>query len=352
MTYAETVMTKQLGKIEEFPKEYRAALVNAGVTPLWPSMRSLLPHGSPKPVTNSSYWNFEVIRQLLLRAGEFTSVENAERRVLVLSDTGRGVGTMQATASIYLGMQLLLPGEIAPTHRHTPSAARIIVEGKGGFSVVNGNKLPMNVGDIVLTPGGEWHDHGHEGNGPVIWLDVLDLPLFVYLEGSYADESALQTPLHRPDTSQVEYFSSGLIPPRKLNNPVCNYPMVRYPWKRSETALRKIIAHSDNYVAELDYVNPESGCSVLPTLGFTAIMLSAKKVYKPQLRSSSSAFHVIKGSGKSLVNGKIIEWQGKDTFTTPVFSRIEHYPYKETFMIYIHDRPLQEKLGYYEERPQ
>ena len=120
-------MSEKLGTLEDLPEDYRKDMTKAGVAPLWPMMRNVLPHGSPNPVTKPGYWNYDSLRPLLLRAGELTPVEKAERRVLVLSDPGRGTGAMQATSSIYLGMQLLLPGESAPAHRHTPAAARIIV---------------------------------------------------------------------------------------------------------------------------------------------------------------------------------------------------------------------------------
>ena len=138
-------------------------------------------------------------------------------------------------------MQLLLPGEKAPAHRHTPSAARIIIEGSGGYTVVDGEKLPMFEGDLVLTPGGEWHDHGHNGSDPVIWLDALDLPLFVYLEGSYSEETDLQSQKNRPDSSQLEYLSSGLIPVKKNNAITPKYPMMRYPWSKTEKVLKETI---------------------------------------------------------------------------------------------------------------
>ena len=344
-------MSEQLGTLEDLPEDYRKDMANAGVAPLWPMMRNVLPHGAPNPVTKSGYWNYNSLRPLLLRAGELTPVEKAERRVLVLSDPGRGTGAMQATSSIYLGMQLLLPGESAPAHRHTPSAARIIVEGKGGYTVVDGEKLPMEEGDLVLTPSGEWHDHGHDGDEPVIWLDALDLPLFVYLEGSYAEEAPLQAPRNRPDASEVEYISAGLVPSRKRGSMLRAYPMMRYPWKRTEEALRQQMKYNDNQVAEIDYVNPETGEDVLTTMGFTAMMLSAGQKDAPPLKSTSCAFHIISGSGTSLINGKTVAWSAKDTFTAPVFSKITHDASSEAFIICIHDKPLQDRLGYYEERP-
>lgn len=343
-------MSEQLGTLEELPEDYRADMTAAGVAPLWPMMRNVLPHGAPNPVTQPGHWAYDAIRPLLIRAGELTPVEKAERRVLVLSDPGRGAGAMQATASIYLGMQLLLPGETAPAHVHTPSAVRIIVEGTGGYTVVDGEKLPMEEGDLVLTPGGEWHDHGHEGDAPVVWLDALDLPLFVYLEGSYAKEGPLQAQRNRPDASQVEYLSSGLAPSRRLGAGTRRYPMMRYPWARTEAALREMAAYSDSEIAELDYINPETGADVLPTMGFTAMYLPAGQTDTPPLRSASSAFHVVKGSGTSVINGKTVSWGPKDTFTVPVFAEITHTASDDAFLVRVHDRPLQDKLGYYEER--
>ena len=344
-------MAPKLGTLEELPQDYRDALSEAGVAPLWPMMRNVLPHDAPKPVTRPGHWDFEKLRPLLLKAGELTPVEKAERRVLVLSDPGRGTGAMQATSSIYIGMQLLLPGETAPAHKHTPSAVRIIVEGKGGYTVVDGEKLPMEEGDLVLTPGGEWHDHGHDGNEPVIWLDALDLPLFVYLEGSYAIESELQAQRNRPDASQVEYRASGLAPARRAGTQIRRYPMMRYPWSRTEEALREMARYGDGEVAELDYVNPETGEDVLPTMGFTAMMLAESQKVSPPRRSTSAVFHVIRGSGTTTVDGETIAWKAKGTFSAPVFAAIDHQAAEESFLVQIHDRPLQERLRYYEERP-
>ncbi|MCO5134726.1 MAG: cupin domain-containing protein [Phyllobacteriaceae bacterium] len=344
-------MAPKLGTLEELPQDYRDALSEAGVAPLWPMMRNVLPHDAPRPVTRPGHWDFEKLRPLLLKAGELTPVEKAERRVLVLSDPGRGTGAMQATSSIYIGMQLLLPGETAPAHKHTPSAVRIIVEGKGGYTVVDGEKLPMEEGDLVLTPGGEWHDHGHDGNEPVIWLDALDLPLFVYLEGSYAIESELQAQRNRPDASQVEYRASGLAPARRAGTQIRRYPMMRYPWSRTEEALREMARYGDGEVAELDYVNPETGEDVLPTMGFTAMMLAESQKVSPPRRSTSAVFHVIRGSGTTTVDGETIAWKAKGTFSAPVFAAIDHQAAEESFLVQIHDRPLQERLRYYEERP-
>jgi gentisate 1,2-dioxygenase len=343
----------QLGTIEELPQDYRDAMSRANIGPLWPQLRNALPHDAPKPVTQPHLWNYSTIRSLLMRAGELTPVEKAERRVLFLIDPGRGPAAMQVTSTLYVGFQLLLPGETAPAHKHTPSAARIVVEGEEAYTVVDGNKLPMAAGDLVLTPSGAWHDHGHGGTKPVVWLDVLDLPLFVYLEASYAIETPLQRPRNRPDSSEVEYRSAGLAPSRyRDGNDAEAYPMMRYPWTRTETALRRMANHNGAGIAELDYINPETGGNCLKTVGFTAMMLSAGQTHRPPLRSCSSVFHVISGGGTSVINGQKYSWGPKDTLSAPVFANIEHQAEGEepAFILRVHDAPLQEKLGFYEER--
>ncbi len=344
-------MSTALGTLEELPLDYRQALEGARTAPLWPMMRNVLPHGRPNPATKPCLWSYERIRPLLLRAGELTPVEKAERRVLVLSDPGRGAGAMQATSSIYCGLQLLLPGEKAPAHKHTPSAARIVVEGEGAYTIVNGEKCDMARGDLILTPGGMWHDHGHDGTGPVIWLDALDLPLFVFLEGSYAEEGELQAPRNRPDSAAVEYAEPGLVPARReATRP--RYPMLRYPWSRTRTGLDRLAEHGFRGEAvELDYVNPETGDSCLPTMGFTAMLIRPGETVRPPLRSASAVFHAVEGSGHSMIDGERFAWRPGDTFSAPVFADVEHRADERAYLIRIHDRPLQEKLGYYEERP-
>jgi gentisate 1,2-dioxygenase len=341
-------MSEELGRLEDLPQSYRDELTAAGVAPLWPMMRNVLPHDRPAPVTRPGLWHYPDIRPLLIRAGELTPVEKAERRVLVLSDPGRGVGAMQATSSIYLGMQLLLPGESAPAHKHTPSAVRIVVEGEGGYTVVDGERLPMCEGDLVMTPGGDWHDHGHDGDEPVVWLDALDLPLFVYLEGSYAIGGDLQAQRNRPDASAMEYAAAGMVPTRVRQQAARRYPMMRYPWVAAERALRAMADHGEQ--PELDYINPETGDDVLPTLGFTAMMLRAGEQISPPLRSCSCAFHVVSGRGQTIIDGDSFDWGPKDTFTAPVFAGLTHTAQEDSFLIRIHDRPLQQRLGYYEER--
>jgi gentisate 1,2-dioxygenase len=128
--------------------------------------------------------------------------------------------------------------------------------------------------------------------------------------------------------------------------------MLRYPWRRTRAALLRLAEHDPpgNAIA-FDYVNPETGESCLPTLGFAAMMLRPGEPLRAPRRSSSSVFHVVEGEGHSLVNGERFDWTPADTFSAPVFARVEHHAHGlPAFVVRIHDEPLQRKLGFYEER--
>ncbi len=153
----------ELGRLEDLPQDYRDDLTKLNLVPLWPSLRAVLPPGVPTRATQATHWPYATLKPLLLKAGELTPIEKAERRVLVLANPGHGLENMKASPAIYLGMQLLLPGEWAPSHRHTPNAVRMIVEGEGAYTTVDGEKCPMSRGDLILTPTGLWHEHGHDG---------------------------------------------------------------------------------------------------------------------------------------------------------------------------------------------
>lgn len=345
----------ELGTLEELPQDYRDSLTARNLLPLWPLLRGFLPRGRPERRTSPTLWRYAEIRPLLLKAGELTPIEKAERRVLVLANPGLTLDAVRATPSIYIGMQLILPGETAPNHRHTPSAIRFVVEGKGGFTVVNGEKLPMEKGDLILTPAKEWHEHGHAGEGPVVWLDALDLPILYDFEASYAIEGPSQAVRNRPDASQAEYRRAGLIPYRSLAERPGPYPLMRFPWREVRDSLAGYAAVcGTGEPVQLAYVNPETGQECLPTLGFSALMLRPGEEVALTRRSASAVAHVVEGGGVARIDGTELDWGEADTFAVPTHAevRLANGSAKQpAFLFLIDDAPLQRKLGFYEEFP-
>lgn len=343
----------ELGTIEELPLEYRESLTSHNLLPLWPSLRAFLPYGIPERNTDPMLWRYQDIRPLLMQAGELTPIQKAERRVLILANPGLGLETARATPTIYLGMQLIQPRENAPNHKHSPSAVRFVVEGEGGYTCVEGEKLPMEKGDLILTPSGLWHEHEHEGSGPVVWLDALDLPLVYSIEASYCTEGARQTLLDTPDRSQTQFRRSGLMPYGQLVNRRDKYPLLRFPWREARTALSDLARSTPvDELVHLAYVNPQTGEECLPILGFSAIMLRPGETANPPRRSASSVIHVIEGQGEASIDGKDFVFDEADTLAIPTHAQWavrNSSSSKPAYLFLVDDAPMQRKLGFYEE---
>ncbi len=345
----------ELGKLEDLPLDYRNNLTAQNLVPLWPALRAALPHGIPSRNTKPMVWKYSDIRPQLMLAGELTPIEKAERRVLVLANPGLGLENMQATPTIYIGMQLILPGETAPNHVHSPSAVRFVIEGNGGFTAVNGEKMPMERGDLILTPSGLWHEHGHEGDGPVVWLDALDLPTVFAMEASYCLEGDPQVIRNQPDASQTTYRRSGLVPFAGLHQPRNKYPLKRFPWSETRAALEDLATVTNTgQPVQLAYVNPETGESCMPVLGFSAIMLRPGETIAPVRRSSSAVLHVIEGDGQAVVDGEELSWAENDTVAVPTHAvvKIRNTGKSPAFLFQVDDAPMQQKLGFFEEFPE
>ncbi len=342
----------ELGRLEDLPADYVAALREQNLVPLWPSLRAVLPPGKPIPRTRATHWPYQALRPLLLQAGALTPIEKAERRVLVLANPGHGLDKMQASAAIYLGMQLLLPGEWAPAHRHTPNAVRMIVEGEGAYTTVDGEKLPMSRGDLILTPTGLWHEHGHDGNQPVVWLDVLDLPLVYYMEASYHVDGARQAVV--PGAGERRYARGGLLPTPVFQRSAKAYPMLRYPWAEARAALLSLAGELPaDEVVQITYVNPETAGHAQNILGFYALMLRPGQTLRLPARSPASVFHLIDGAASVLVEDRTFSLAEADTCCAPGYtavSLVNGSAKSPAFFFIADETPLHQKLGVFETR--
>ena len=347
-----TIPDQTLGRLEDLPASYVAALKALNLVPLWPSLRALLPPLKPRPNTRATHWAYADIRPLLMQAGELTPIEKAERRVLVLANPGHGLDKMQASAAMYLGMQLLLPGEWAPSHRHTPNAVRMVVEGEGAWTTVDGEKCPMRRGDLILTPTGLWHEHGHDGTEPVVWLDVLDLPLVHYLEASYHINGDRQAVM--PGRGDRAYTRGGLLPTPVFDHSRKAYPMLRYPWADARAALLALAENRPEQEAvQVTYANPETGAHAENILGFYALMLRPGQTLALPVRSPAVVFHVIEGGAHVAVDEQHFTLAEADTCCAPGYTPVTLRNASATapaFIFIADETPLHQKLGVFEVR--
>ncbi len=345
-------MSNELGRIEDLPTEYLADLRAQNMLPLWPSLRAVLPYGIPARKTLPMRWAYRDLRPKLMQAGELTPIEKAERRVLVLCNPGLGLEAMQATPTIYAGIQMILPGETAPNHKHSPSAVRFVIEGSGGYTVVRGEKLPMHKGDLILTPPGLWHQHEHDGAEPVVWLDALDLPVIYGIEASYCVEGASQNIRDPLNAGTVAFRQGGVIPYSRLQPVRGDYPLLRFPWDQVRASLIELATVTEpDEAVHMAYVNPETGEECLPTLGFSAFMLRPGERLSMPRRSSSAVFHVVEGEGIASIDGTELPFVEADTLAAPTHARITLENRSSTspaFLFMVDDAPLHRKLKIYE----
>ena len=165
---------------EEELQAFYAQLQAQHVTPAWISEGISV---EPKSKAVPYVWHWRDLRPQAMRAAELVGTEQAERRVLRLHNPE--LPGSSASNTLVANIQIVMPGEIARAHRHSPSALRLIIEGEGGYTVVNGARIPMYPGDLVLTPKWTWHDHANDTDAPMIWLDGLDTPLVRMLEAGF-----------------------------------------------------------------------------------------------------------------------------------------------------------------------
>src|SRR5690349_482084 len=204
----------------------------ANLAPLWEQLHSLV---TAEPMTSCvpALWRYDEVRPHLMQAGELITAQEAQRRVLILENPGlKGQATI--TGSLFAGLQLILPGEVAPAHRHTQSALRFIIEGHGAYTAVDGERTAMQPGDFVITPSWTWHDHGNDTQEPMVWLDGLDIQIVKLLSASFAEQAPAEVQaVTRPEGDSAARFANNLVPvdwrPAVKTSPVFNYPNPRTP---------------------------------------------------------------------------------------------------------------------------
>ena len=259
---------------------------------------------------------------------------------------------------MYLGMQLLLPGEWAPAHRHTPNAVRMVVEGDGAYTTVEGERCEMKRGDLILTPTGLWHEHGHEGKDPVVWLDVLDLPLVYYLETSYHEAGPAQVAKKDPLRRSSAYQASGLAPTTYLKRNTSQYPMLHYAYEKTKQSLDRLASQGEAN-ALLTFINPETGSDALQMLGFYALRIGPGQRLNLPAQSSAMVMHAIEGccdvgwsiAGQSQTSLGTLNHA--DTACLPGYVSIHLSnpdPEQGCYLFLADESPLHRKLGLHETR--
>jgi gentisate 1,2-dioxygenase len=325
------------------------------LTPLWESLHSLVPK-EPKSPCVPHLWRYSEIRPFLKRSGEIISAEEAVRRVLVLENPALR-GQSAITQSLYAGLQLILPGEVAPSHRHVQSALRFIVDGKGAYTSVNGERTTMHPGDFIITPSWGWHDHGNEGiegvAEPVVWLDGLDIPMIRFFDAGFAENSDEKSQkVSAPEGNSYARFGYNMVPV-KHSHTSSTSPIFSYPYARSREALytlerQEAVDPWQGY--KLRYTNPLTGGYPMPTIATFLQLLPKGFKGKTHRTTDGTIYNVVEGKGIAHIGDQSFAFEPKDIFVVPSWAPLRLDAEAETVLFSYSDRPVQDAISVLRER--
>ena len=332
-----------------------------GLGALWtsqpPPNRSGARTIEPHPHAVPHIWHWRDLRPRALQAAELIGTEQAERRVLELRNPGI-TEYVAATNTLFAGLQIVMPGELARAHRHTLAALRFVIESDGGYTNVNGEPIPMHPGDLVLTPNWAWHDHANDTSRPMIWLDGLDLPLNRFLGTAFHEEYPDETqPLSEPRRSTRTRYGAGALRPAWSNHSGRASPLMHYPWGDTRQALQDLDDSATGSPYDgliMEYTNPLDGGPVMPTLGCYVQMLRPRERTHGHRHTSSAVYHVVEGHGCSTVGDETLAWDDKDVFAVPGWTGHWHENLSHTDPAYLFsftDIPVIRALDLLREEP-
>ena len=312
----------------------------------------------PRPLARPYLWRWETLYRLTNDAGRLVTLEReGERRAVALVNPGL-TGRLATSDTLYAAIQLIHPGELAPPHRHTPSAIRFILQGSGSSTTVEGEKISMEVGDLILTPTWTWHEHKNEGSEAVLWLDGLDLPLvrslaMVFFQG-YPEDNLPET---KPqDYTSRAYAHGALRPLASHEADTASGSLLVYRWEAVQGHLESMAEVDDNAYdgVAVAYINPHTGGSALPTLACTMQMLRAHEHTQAHRHASSAVYQVFRGHGSSVTDGQRFDWGPGDCFVVPSWCWHEHANAsgaEPAYLFSFNDSPVMRAFGLYGETP-
>jgi gentisate 1,2-dioxygenase len=305
--------------------DFYQRIANLNAAPLWEVLGEIV-GAQPHPAAVPAMWRYDQLRPFLMESGELITAREAERRVLMLENPGFRGGS-RITQSVYAGLQLVLPGEFTNSHRHMASALRFVIEGEGAYTAVDGERVMMHPGDLILTPSWTFHDHGNPGSTPVVWLDGLDIPIVNFFDSSFAE--------HLPDeATQAAVQSTSTA--------------FAFPYATAREGLRNK-SLDPCHGAKIEYLKA-AGASVTPTLGAFLQLLPAGFRGSPYRSTDSTVYCVAEGSGSSRIRDRSFEWSKRDIFVVPSWCSVSHQAAEEAVLFSFSDRPAQKALDLWREQ--
>jgi len=357
-------MTKHPNRAATPPADRGAlddALAQQDIVGFWKlkqEYESFEPGNQEKP----GVWRYGEYSPLGLAATQLIPIEEADRRNLMFSNPGLP-GSGLITRRLFGGVQVIAPGELSAVHRHVGAATRVMLEGRGAYTTVERDKSALERGDVVTNPSGAWHETGNEGSEPVMWFDTLDLPLtrtlgtnfffndYAEVEDGRSVAKKYQTVKPRTNWSAYAYGVGG-VRPDWVSHRVARgsgSPQFLYRYEPTRELLERLRddegSEHDGIIVE--YYSPETGGSVLRTLGVHMQMLRPNERTLEQRSTAARIFVCLEGSGSTVAGGVELNWGRNDVFLIPGWAWFSHRNGATTSILYsVTDAPVLRALGH------
>jgi len=322
------------------------------LAPLWEVLHDLIPNDPATPC-KPALWKYREARPYLMEAGKLITAREAVRRVLILENPGMR-GESCITQSLYAGLQLILPGEIAPSHRHTQSALRFIVEGSGAYTAVDGERTTMAPGDFIITPSWTFHDHGNPGNEPVVWMDGLDIRIVQLFAAQFHEPYPEEVqPVSRGEGAAAARYGNNLVPLGARPPFGKTSPIFSYPYARSRESLAKLARDADPdscHGWKMQFINPLTGGHAMPTIAAFIQLLPAGFATQPYRATDGTVYSVVEGTGQASIGAERFAFEPRDSFVVPSWAPLRIEAREEAVLFSFSDRPGQEATGLWREK--
>jgi gentisate 1,2-dioxygenase len=314
-------------------------------------------------------WRWKDYGPVLHRISEIASradvspIEFADRQSILLTNPGLA-GRLQVASTMRCAVSVYNPGDVAPAHVHSANASRTILSDHGGYTNIEGERCDAKRGDLILTPNGTWHDHGNDSDTPVIWIDMLDWPLFEYLDIAWVDldyqgagdksNAKIQRTEHTDGYSGRLYGAGGLMPAFVSHQRGWGHgptPMIHYRGADVREALNALRSEAgDPYEGiKLDFINPVSGKPVYHTMNYAAQLLRPGEETRTKRETCNTFMVVLEGTGQTEIGGQTFDWEPNDILMLPNFLWRRHVNTgKSDALIYtVSDLALMKNIGQY-----
>jgi gentisate 1,2-dioxygenase len=322
--------------------ELGAAMQRMSLLPLWEIYEKVVTH-EPAMDVPSHQWRWADLAPAVDLSVRTVQGRDADHRVLVLKNPH--LAPRVATTNNILGaVQCVLPGERTSPHRHTPAAVRLVLDGQGGGTFVDGVRCEMRTGDFIVTPNWTWHCHDNDSATPVTWVDILDVP-FVKAANAIFGEFDVRGFPENVATLPDALFEKGGIQPVTDRPTVPHTPRFRYAWSDVLAVLAATAPEADGSRA-VRYTNPLDGGPVIPTMDACVRELAGGRTTRRARSTASRLLIVIEGAGESRIGGVTHRWSARDVITVPEWSWVEHTAASPVArMLEVTDAPFRQRAG-------